>query len=582
MSRKILSVFLVLILIFTAACTANTKNPSQYNAASDSDSSLQPTDITQAPDTDDGSEYRVSVEDSSYYVQQTGADNARVFYEIFVGSFSDSDGDGIGDLKGIINRMDYLNDGSDLSGKSLGVEGIWLSPIFESPSYHKYDTTDYYKVDPAFGSADDLKALVNICHERGVKLILDFVINHTGSQNAWFKDFCSAHRTGDTASEYYDFYTYNNTGSKSGRTFSKISSSEDYYECNFSGDMPELNYDNEKVYETMLEVARFYLEDIGVDGFRFDAAKYIYYGEESRNVEFWKRFVGDLKLIKPDLYTVGEVWSADTITEMYSPALNCFNFTMASTDGLISSTVKKGNVNNFTHYTECFINSLSKERSDSMPISFISNHDMDRAAGYMTLASGYAKMAANLNILSPGSPFIYYGEEIAMKGSRGSANTDANRRLAMLWGDGDTVSDPEGTTFEKAKQTNGNVTDTLPAKDSLVNYYKRLIMVRKCNPEIATGTYHAVEFEDTKLGGFMSISDSGQVVMVFHNTSGGTLSVDLRAAELSNGGKISDFADLDSLRIKEILEAGFSLDESETGLKDGILTLDAQTSVIIR
>ena len=105
-----------------------------------------------------------------------------VFYEIFVGSFSDSDGDGIGDLRGIINRMDYLNDGDPQSGLSLGVEGLWLTPIFLSPTYHKYDVTDYYTVDPQFGTMDDLKELADLCHERGVKLILDLPINHTGNQ----------------------------------------------------------------------------------------------------------------------------------------------------------------------------------------------------------------------------------------------------------------------------------------------------------------------------------------------------------------------------------------------------------------
>ena len=94
--------------------------------------------------------------------------NHRVFYEIFVGSFSDSDGDGTGDLRGIINRMDYLNDGDPASGKSLGIEGIWLTPIFLSPSYHKYDVTDYYRIDPAFGTLDDLKELAALCHERDV------------------------------------------------------------------------------------------------------------------------------------------------------------------------------------------------------------------------------------------------------------------------------------------------------------------------------------------------------------------------------------------------------------------------------
>ena len=116
-------------------------------------------------------------------------DNYRTFYQIFVGSFSDSNEDGIGDLRGIINRFDYLNDGDINSGKSLGIQGIWLSPIFTSPTYHKYDTTNYYEIDPKFGTMDDLKELIALCEERNVKLILDLVINHTSHMHPWFKEF---------------------------------------------------------------------------------------------------------------------------------------------------------------------------------------------------------------------------------------------------------------------------------------------------------------------------------------------------------------------------------------------------------
>ena len=134
--------------------------------------------------------------------------NHRVFYEIFVGSFSDSNGDGTGDLQGIINRMDYLNDGDPQSGKSLGIEGIWLTPVFRSPSYHKYDVTNYYQIDPAFGTEEDLKELIALCHERDVKLILDLPLNHTGENNEWFINFRNAHQNGDPDDPFYNFYTW--------------------------------------------------------------------------------------------------------------------------------------------------------------------------------------------------------------------------------------------------------------------------------------------------------------------------------------------------------------------------------------
>ena len=464
--------------------------------------------------------------DFSNYSELTSADNSRVFYHIFVGSFSDSNNDGTGDLRGIINRMDYLNDGDPKSGKSLGVEGIWLSPIFKSPSYHKYDTTDYYTVDPVFGTMDDLKELADLCEQRGIKLILDLVINHSGSQNQWFTDFKNAHKNGDTSSLYYDFYSWNDKGSAGGRSFQRIAGSDHFYECNFSGDMPEMNFDNEFVYSTMLDVARYYLEEIGIDGFRFDAAQYIYYGDNARSGEFWVRYMKDLRAIKPDLFTVAEVWDSDMTVMNYEPALDCFNFSMSQAEGMIASTTKKGDVNTYTSYIEYYIDSIREKRPTASLVSFISNHDMDRAAGYLTYASGYAKMAASLLILNPGSSFIYYGDEIAMKGSRGSTNTDANRRLAMLWGDGDTVKDPVGSSYGKANQTESTVANSLGDPDSLYNYYKELIMIRKANPEIVHGEYKSVSIDGKKAGGFVSTLD-GKSVLVLHNPGINSCTVDL-------------------------------------------------------
>lgn len=164
----------------------------------------------------------------------------RVFYEIFVGSFSDSDGDGIGDLRGIINRMDYLNDGDPASGVSLGVEGLWLTPVFASPSYHKYDVADYYSIDPSFGTMEDLKELVTLCHERNVLVILDLPINHTSTQNRWFKDFKNAHIMHNAGNEYYDFYTWRNAeeAAPAGHSYTRLQGTGICYESNFSSEMP--------------------------------------------------------------------------------------------------------------------------------------------------------------------------------------------------------------------------------------------------------------------------------------------------------------------------------------------------------
>ena len=158
-----------------------------------------------------------------------------IVYQIYPRSFQDTDGDGIGDLRGIINRLDYLNDGDDNSGLSLGVEGIWLTPIFVSPSYHKYDVTNYYKVDPQFGTEEDLKELIALCHERNIKVILDLVVNHTSTANTWFQNFAAAHAEGDIHNEYYDFYTWTNDTSVDNVAWHSISGTNEYYEGNLIG-----------------------------------------------------------------------------------------------------------------------------------------------------------------------------------------------------------------------------------------------------------------------------------------------------------------------------------------------------------
>lgn len=498
--------------------------------------------------------------DDAGVVTMKNAGNARLYYHIFVGSFSDSNGDGTGDLRGIIERFDYLNDGDDNSGVSLGVEGIWLSPIFLSPSYHKYDVTDYYQIDPKFGTMEDLKELIELCHSRNVQIILDLVINHSSRGNKWFQNFVNAHRNNDPTDPYYDFYAWADE-KLPGATYYPITGTDRYYEGNFSSEMPEMNFDNETVRQAMVDLAKFYL-DMGVDGFRFDAAKYIYYTDPGKSAAFWDWYMAQLRKIKPDIYTVAEVWDADGATFPYFTSTNCFNFTMSQTSGKIASTAKGGNVNSFVSYVDSYLKNIKDRNPDAMMVSFIANHDTDRAAGFLTVATGNAFTAANLSILLPGSTFIYYGEEIGMLGSRGGANTDANRRLAMLWGDADTVKNPTGTTY-KAEQIHGTVADQLPDGNSLYNHYKKLIAIRKANPEIAYGTFTPLS-TNGKYGGFLCTYE-GNTVAVLHNTTKSDVTIDL--------SKLTDIQ-LSTLAAY----AGLG-----TATLDGtILTLEAQTSAVLR
>ena len=490
-------------------------------------------------------------------------DNYRTFYQIFVGSFSDSNNDGIGDLRGIINRFDYLNDGNMASDTSLGIQGIWLSPIFSSPSYHKYDASNYYQVDWRFGTEEDLKELIDLCHSRNVKLILDLVINHTSSQHPWFQEFKQARMDGDTENPYYDFYSCATTeGKQNGVTYQKIAGVDCWFECNFSSEMPELNYDNPEVKQAVLDLAKYYL-DLGVDGFRFDAVKYIYYGDTPRSVEFWKWYMAELKAMKPDIYCVGECWSGDSEVLEYYPAMNCFNFTMAQAEGVFASAAKGFSISKYTNYIESYQRKVLEKNPEGMVMGFLSNHDMDRIGGAFIL-DGNMRMAANLYLLAPGSPMIYYGEEIGLRGSRGGEMTDANRRLAMLWGDGDYIRNPVGSTYPADKQIQTTVADQMADEGSLYRYYCRLITVRNSYPAIARGVYTDLDCAQKNLGGFR-IDYEGQTIGLFHNNSTEELSFDL--------------SKLEGVRFTEICDA---VGMGTARIEGNVLYLSGQTSVIVR
>jgi glycosidase len=259
---------------------------------------------------------------------------------------------------------------------------------------------------------------------------------------------------------------------------------------------------------------------------------------------------------------VAEVWDADGITIPYFSSTNCFNFSMSQVSGKIAQTAKAGDVNALTKYMADYIAQIKAQNPDALPVTFIANHDTDRAAGFLTVASGHAKVAANLSILMPGSSFIYYGEEIGLKGSRGGANTDANRRLAMFWGDNDTVKNPIGSTYDSAR-TNGSVADQKPNGDSLYNHYKKLIMIRKANPEIACGTFEPLVVNGSKAGGFLSTYE-GKSVAVLHNTSMSSVQIDL-----------STLTDVTLAKIVAVAGAGAKLEGT-------VLTIEGQTSVVLR
>ena len=257
-----------------------------------------------------------------------------VFYEIFVRSFYDSNADGIGDFNGITAKLDYLTD--------LGVTGIWLMPIFPSPSYHGYDVTDFYAVNPQYGTMEDFENLLSEAHKRGIRIIIDLVINHTSDQHPWFKEAKK-----DPKSKYRDWYIWSETdpgykGPWNERVWHP--STTGYYYGIFESFMPDLNYSNPKVTKEMNKVVAFWLEDVGVDGFRLDAAKHlIEEGSTQQNTdathEWFTQFRPTYKEANPQAVTVGEFFgdTYKTLAEYTSgDQLDlAFNFNLA--EGFISS-----------------------------------------------------------------------------------------------------------------------------------------------------------------------------------------------------------------------------------------------------
>lgn len=492
-------------------------------------------------------------------------DNYRVYYQILVGTFSDSNQDGMGDIQGIINRLDYLNDGDINSGKSLGVTGIWLMPIMPSPSYHKYDATDYQAIDPAYGTIDDFSQLIEAANQRDIDIIIDLVINHSSDLHPWFQQALSAAKAGDFDSPYLEYYTLvTETEKVPGRTYYHFHG-DLFYEGNFSSRMPELNLDSQLVRNEISNILEFWF-DLGVKGFRLDAVKYPYFEEHEKNIDFWNWFMDEVRKYREDAYVVGEMWDSDEAIINYYEPFNNFDFGLSQLDGYISLTVKNiESVNDFVRYIDQYMTRVKAVNPNAILQPFISNHDMNRAAGYLSVEDHIMHMAANLYLLTYGTPFIYYGEEIGMLGSRGSENTDANRRLVMHWGDGDTVENPVGSTWTIDRQRNGTVAEQIIDSHSLYNHYKKLLMIRHANPEIARGTYTPLYFDGrTTFGGYLSTYQSS-TIGVFHNTSMQTIIIDLSLYTDQDFNEIRGYVGLDLAQ-----------------LNGQVLTLGPLTSVVLK
>lgn len=410
-------------------------------------------------------------------VPRSGWWREAVFYEIFVRSFQDSDGDGIGDFNGVIQRLDYL--------QSLGVTALWLMPIHPSPSYHGYDVLNYYAVNPAYGTMDDFKRLLSEAHRREMRVIIDFVPNHTSRQHPFFQAALNPQ------SPYRDYYVWSQTdpgqtGSYGGPAWHKTNSG--YYYGLFWGGMPDLNYTNPEVTAQIKKVARFWLAEVGVDGFRIDAVKHLI--EENGKQEntpathAWLReFYTFYKDVNNEAYTVGEVFGAGgTLIKAYGGGQeqmdHIFNFELAN--GYLNSA--RGEANSSV------VSALKFTLADAPHgnyAAFLTNHDQDRVMSVLGGSMERAKVAASLLLTGPGTPYLYYGEEIGMTGQK----PDEYIRTPMQWGA------EAGAGFTSGKPwiaiNSGYETKNVASQDndphSLLNHYRSLIALRRETPALRTG-----------------------------------------------------------------------------------------------
>lgn len=457
-----------------------------------------------------------------------------VFYEIFVRSFYDSDGNGIGDFNGITQKLDYLNDGDPETKSDLGITAIWLMPIHPSSSYHGYDVINYYGINHDYGTKEDFQNLLAEAHKRGIKVIIDLVLNHTSSLHPFFIDAVKG-----VDSEYHSWYIWSEVNHGAGWHTATVGSQEMYYYGYFCSCMPDLNYSNIKVTEQMENVARYWLEDIGVDGFRVDAAKHlIEEGEVNVNSpathEWFRNFYIFYKDLHPSAYTVGEVASSDArLVSTYTGTQfdQIFNFEMAS-----------GVVNSVNGEATSSIKSAVTFTLDDMPdwnfSTFLTNHDQDRVMSVLGGSMDKAKNAAFILLTSPGTPYIYYGEEIGMQGRK----PDENIRRPMQWS-----SDPFGgfstvTPWEDLDPayTEINVQSQFGAQNSLLSAYRNLIGIRMSHPALSAGEYIPVDSTSNGVYAYIRRKGDETMLLVVNLTKNliidyalGTQDTDLEEAEFA-------------------------------------------------
>jgi len=419
-----------------------------------------------------------------------------VFYEVFVRSFADASAgplaaDGVGDLQGLLDHLDYLNDGDPHTTTDLGVTALWLMPVNPSPSYHGYDVTDYFTVNPQYGDTALLRLLVQEAHRRGIRVILDLVLNHASSRHPLFRRAVDG---GPGAPERNEFRFAALPEELEGPWGTPVwhRTHGGFFYGLFGPDMPDWNFRDPAVTAHHRRVADYWLREVGVDGFRLDAVRYFFEdGEQQQDLPETKAWLRDFTAychtIKPDSFVVGEVSAPTTITADYlnRRALDSdFEFDFAR------ATIWSVRDNLAGIYAQQLARMQRAYASPDDWATFLSNHDQDRVASQLGDDDRKLQFAAELLFTAPGVPFVYYGEEIGMTGRK----PDPDIRTPMQWtgapGAGFSTAAPWHAVNSNFAQV--NVAGESADPHSLLSLYRRLIRLHEDSPALRRGEPVAV------------------------------------------------------------------------------------------
>lgn len=436
--------------------------------------------------------------------------NDTVFYEIFVRSFYDSDGDGIGDFQGLTQKLDYLNDGNPETTDDLGITGIWLMPIHDSPSYHGYDVVDYRSIHPDYGTMADFEAFLAAAHARGIRVIIDFVMNHASNQHPWFV------ASAQNVPGYRDYFRWSPTAPDQtgpwGQTVWHASSSGYYYGL-FWGGMPDLDYDSTALKNEMFAAASWWLDTVGIDGFRLDAVLYIdETGDQLEStqgtLDFWHEYNAHMKAVAPDMVSVGEAWTSSSIVNQYvtQDRLDfCFEFDLAYA---ILGAADSGDAS--------YLSWKAQEVFDLYPYgqfgTFLTNHDQNRVMNVLGEDPGKSAVAAGLLLTLPGVPFLYYGEEIGMLGTK----PDPDIRRPFQWTSGTNAGFTTGVPWRTvgSNYVQNNVASAQQDPNSLLAWYRELIAVRADSDALRRGDHVALTSSEPSVIGFLRRYENETVLCV--------------------------------------------------------------------